>query len=109
MTTGIRPTRDTLFPPLLPDLAEDLAAHTQLAGTLTGHDTLGSGQDGNTDARKHPGDILLLGIDTATRAADTFQTGDNRLALTSLTDVLDLQAQDLLAGVSPSATSKFSR
>src|SRR5512142_2171566 len=36
--TGIRPTRDTLLPPLLPDLAEDFTANAQLTGALAGLD-----------------------------------------------------------------------
>src|SRR5512141_240202 len=43
ISTGIRPIRDTAN--LLPDLAQDLAAHTQLAGTRAGHHSLGSGKD----------------------------------------------------------------
>src|SRR5512141_929210 len=39
ISTGIRPMRDTIY--LLPDLAEDLAAHAQLTSTCAGHDSLG--------------------------------------------------------------------
>src|SRR5512143_1315507 len=67
ISTGIRPIRDTSY--LLPDLAQDLAAHAQLAGTCAGHDAFGSGQDGHAQAGQDPGDVGLLGVDAAAGGA----------------------------------------
>src|ERR1700690_2328889 len=51
ISIGNRPIRDTLYLLPLPDLAKDLATHTQLAGAGTGHNTLGCREDGNAKPR----------------------------------------------------------
>src|SRR5512142_564097 len=53
ISTGIRPIRDTSY--LLPDLAEDLAAHAQLAGACAGDNALGRGKDRHAETGQDPG------------------------------------------------------
>src|SRR5574341_15487 len=54
IATGILPTRD--MAPLLPDRADELAAHLLLAGLPVHHHALGGGEDGDAHAVEHPGD-----------------------------------------------------
>src|SRR5512146_2621097 len=93
ISTGIRPMRDTSY--LLPDLAQDLAAHAQLAGACAGHDSLGSGQDRHAKAGKDPRNVCLLGVDAAPGGADALDARQHRTALAALADVLDLEPQRL--------------
>src|ERR1041384_5580308 len=66
--TGKRPMRDTTTS-YLPHFTEDLAAHTQLSGTRAGHHAFRRRKYGNTNPKKHPGDLLLLCINAATGLA----------------------------------------
>jgi hypothetical protein len=86
---GNLPIRDTVI--LLPDLTNQFATDIQLACALTGHDTLGCGKDGNTDARKNPRDILLASINSASRAADAFEAGNDWFFLAPFAQVFNLQ------------------
>ncbi len=81
---------------LLPYLADDLAANAQLSSAYAGHDTLGRGDNGNANTRKHPRDVRLFGVDAASRFADTFQTGKHGTTFATLAHVFDLEAQKLL-------------
>src|ERR1700712_1342844 len=58
---GFLPIRDMTR---LPDLGDDLATDARGAGIVTGHHTVGRGQDGGAHAAEHLGDAL--GIHVAT-------------------------------------------
>src|SRR5512143_2291317 len=93
ISTGIRPMRDTSY--LLPDLAQDLAAHAQLAGARAGHDSLGSGKDRHAQTGKNPRDVGLLGVNAAPGSADALDARQHGPALAALAHILDLEAQRL--------------
>ena len=53
----------------------------QLASLLVGHDALGSGDDGNTQALQNLGHLVSTGVNTQTGLGDTAQAGQDRLLL----------------------------
>src|SRR6185503_5726577 len=86
--TGKRPMRDTSTSCLLPHFTKDLAAHTQLAGPGTGHDTLGRRKDGNANPGQHPRNILFLCINSSSGLADALDAGKYRATLAPFTYIL---------------------
>src|SRR6266568_9263506 len=74
----LRPTRD-IVPSSLPDVAEDLAAHSLARGRPSGHDSARGGEDVDAEAAVHAGDLVLAAVDPAARAAHPLQVGDHPL------------------------------
>src|SRR6266496_4206422 len=74
----LRPTRD-IVPSSLPDVAEDVAAHSLARGRASGHDPAGGGEDVDAEAAVHAGDLVLAAVDPAARAAHPLQVGDDAL------------------------------
>src|SRR5215216_6661374 len=97
--TGKRPMRDTSTSCLLPQFTKDLAAHTQLSGPGTGHDTLGCRKDGNANPGQHPGNILFLCINSSSWFAYALDAGNHRTALAPFPHILNFEAQNLLNGL----------
>src|SRR4030042_5823051 len=62
-TMTLRPTRDIVGS--LPDVAEDLAAHSGLRGLAAGHDAPGSGQDVDAEPAVDARDLALAAVDAA--------------------------------------------
>src|SRR5262245_57025818 len=73
----LRPTRD--MSALLPDVAEDLAAHALAGRRLAGHQAAGGGEDVDAQAPVHAGDLVLAAVDAAAGTADALQVGDDPL------------------------------
>src|SRR4030067_1796845 len=90
ITTGKRPILDISYS--LPDLAQDLATHTKLAGALTSHDTFRCGKNGNTHTGEDPRDLLFSRVHAASRAAESLQTGDDCPALTTFAYIFQTDA-----------------
>src|SRR5690606_27269275 len=62
-----------------PDQGEKLAAEIVFTGGVSGHDPLGSGNDGNAHASEHLGNLLATHVATqtgATHPLETLQRGD---------------------------------
>src|SRR3990172_1159108 len=93
MGTGMRPILDTPSSSALPDLAQDFAANSQLAGASPGHDSLGSRHDGHPESRTNPRDFGLAAVHAPPRPADTAQAGDDGPPVAPLADVLEADAQ----------------
>src|SRR4030067_317083 len=93
MGTGMRPILDTPSSSALPDLAQDFAANSQLAGASPGHDSLGSRHDGYPESRTNPRDFGLTAVHAPPRPADSAQAGDDGPAVAPLADVLEADAQ----------------
>ncbi len=108
--TGNRPIRDTVIPPSpwLPDLAEDFAANTQLAGPLSGHDTLRESRGWQSPSQTEPREYPVLWVYTRRPGrlirSKPVITG---LALAAFANVFQaaLAGPDA-GGFSPSTTSK---
>src|SRR4029453_7635937 len=73
----LRPTRDMSV--LLPDVAEDLAAHALAGGGLAGHQAAGGGEDVDAQAAVHAGDLVLAAVDAAAGPSHALQVGDDPL------------------------------
>src|SRR6266496_196654 len=71
----LRPTRD-IVPSSLPDVAEDLAAHSLARGRASGHDSARGGEDVDAEAAVNAGDLVLAAVDPAARAAHPLQVRD---------------------------------
>ncbi len=100
-------TRSYLLFRALPDLAEDLAANTELASPLAGHNSLRGGQNGDAHASQDPRDILLVGINSPSGAADPHQSGDDRAAFHGARPHTSTLAARMRSNAfSPSPTSK---
>src|SRR5204863_2797187 len=79
----------------LPDLAEDLAAHSTLARLAVGHESLVGREDGDAHAAEHAGHVARTRVDAQAGLRDATQTGDRALAVGRVLE-LDLQ---LVAGL----------
>src|SRR5436190_17699933 len=73
---GFRPMRDMVR---LPDVAEDLAAHTRLGGGAAGHKTLRSREDIDAETAVDAGNPVLAAIDPAARTRHPLKVGDDLL------------------------------
>src|SRR6476469_6465621 len=64
----------------LPDLRDDLAAVAVAPGVVTGHQSVGSGDDRGAHATEDARDILRRDVGAATGLGDALQPGDDRRA-----------------------------
>lgn len=64
----------------LVNFAKYLATEASLPSLLIGHKTLGSGKDRDTVVIEDTRQVILVDIDTETRFANSFDTGNRRFA-----------------------------
>src|SRR5262245_27998485 len=74
----LRPTRD-MSACLLPDVAEDLAAHAIAGRRLACHQAAGGGEDVDAQPAVHAGDLVLAAVDAAAGPAHALQVCDDPL------------------------------
>ena len=65
------------FIPSLPHERKDFAADVSRASSLVGHNALGGGDDGNTEATEHAGQFICADVNAETGLADTAKAGDD--------------------------------
>src|SRR5262245_61531493 len=102
IATGIFPMRDTAVTPSnSPDVAENFAAQTLLAGDLVGHDALRGRDDGHAETPGHRRDGVGLRVDAAARPRDPLEPGHDGLALVVVLQTDAENRPSLLLGLAP--------
>src|SRR5690606_5505782 len=88
---GFLATRDMVVVLLrLGHVAQDFTAHAGAARLLVGHDALGGGDDGHTEAAKDLRQFALAAIHAQARPRSTLQLVDDRTAFEVLQHELEL-------------------
>src|SRR5690606_6817556 len=72
---------------LLPDVAEELAAHGLATGFLPGHDAFRRGKDGDPETAVDARDLVPLNVDAKAWLGDTLQPGEDWLASPGVAEV----------------------
>ena len=83
---------------VLPDVGEHFAAEVFFACVLVSHQALGSGNNGNSQAAQHLGQVFAAGIDAQTGFGDPLESGNDGLlfAVDILERDLDLPLQAVI-------------
>src|SRR5215472_17314687 len=77
-----------------PNFAQKLAAEALFAGLASGHHSLGSGEDVDSQSAKHTGNLVAAHVDAATGSGDALQIGDGGIVVRA---VFQVNTQDLSA------------